>query len=135
MSSRYQAIVALLDDPTNVAAFLREYQRRDLDKIKILPPAVPREGGGYVFPTFRTYMREVTPAEYGAKDSVDSVYDIYTDGKGWFVYSVHKDEELGPFDDRQAAFQQAVTLAGEDGWVLLDKRPWEGSDVANWTLR
>lgn len=136
MSDRYNAIRALLDDPLNVACFLREYQRRGMGKSKLLPPPVPRKEGGWIFPTMRMLMSEVMPLKFDKTADVDSVYEVYSPGEdGWYVYCTHSDNEIGPFETPQTALSEARAQATRDGWVLLGGPPWDGSDVANNSLR
>ena len=134
MSDRYQAICALLDDPLNVACFFREFQRRKLQNIKLLPPPIPRKGGGWVFPTFRYAMSEPIPSEVDFNHELDSAFEIYSDGKGWFVLSVVGDEELGPFDSDREALKQARGLAKGEGYIELAQMPWDNQDVAEKAL-
>lgn len=134
MSDRYSAITALLDDPLNVACFLREAQRRKIFKAKLLPPPVPRADGGWSFPTLLQIMREPLPREVTPNEEWDSHYEVFQDDTGWFVLSVAKDEELGPFDSSQKARKEAVVLAEADGYTIMKSMPWDNGDVSHKVL-
>jgi hypothetical protein len=135
MSARYQALVALLDDPVNRACVQRELLRRDRNGgFRPLLPPIPREGGGWVWPTFRESLRKSRPAEYPREAVVDSAFEVYTDGEGWFGHSHAGDLEVGPFDSDSAAVAEVRNLALEQGYVLLAQLPWEEEDTDTWPI-
>ena len=142
MSSRYAAIVSLLEDPVNQACVLREFLRKRLGDSKILPPPVrwQEEGGnrGWLFPTLREAMRMDLSTSIVLKKgaNIDSVYEVYTDGQGWYIHCSYDDDdlEIGPFDNETRALQEAHSLIKEAGFVLLDRDPWISEDLQSWSL-
>lgn len=136
MSERYRAIQAILDDQENVACILREYLRQDFANLKLLPPHIPKEGGGWVFQSLRCAMREPLPSKIpaGGSEALDLVYDIFQGSEGWIVFSCYEDTEFGPFDSPVDALKAAKELAVQDGWKLLQILPWDNEDLANFTL-
>lgn len=137
MTTRYQAIMGMMDDPQNVACILREYLRRDMGNLKLLPPHIPKEEGGWVFPTMRSAMRDVLPTKVpiGGAEALDLVYDIFQGSEGWIVFSLYEDAEFGPFDTPVEALREAKELAARDGWQLLTALPWDNEDLAELALR
>jgi len=133
--SRYRAVAAMMDDPLNRACLMREFFRRQLDQVKVLPPPVPRDGGGWVFPRMREAMAAPTPASYARNDEPSSVYEVYTDGTAWFVYSTDTDEEIGPFDEIPIALKEAKAVAKAAGYEFLERLPWEDQDLQKYPLK
>ena len=76
-SERYTTMAAVLDDPLNRAIAERELLRRKrpLDR-GLVPPPIPREGGGFVLLSMREYQR--FPAEKIVKGAeVDYIADVW----------------------------------------------------------
>lgn len=134
-SERYKVIMALLDDPLSQACLLREFQRRDLGLIQLLPPPV-RTGEKWVFPTMKFAMRELMPDGERQKTWVnETVFEIYEGESGWLVMNVAEDVEVGPFPSPTVALKEAEELAVQEGYTLLERMPWTNEDVANWPLK
>jgi len=65
---------------------------------------------------------------------VDCEFEVFSDGKNWFVYCSASDEETGPFDGVQEALQEARRFAVEKGFLVLDTPPWDSEDFAAWPM-
>ena len=135
MSDRYKSIVAIMDDPVNLACILREFKRRSLSDSpsSLLVPPVPLKGGGWIYPTFEEALRKPRPKIYPSKDGVEVAMLVFEDGTGWFIFD--GENEVGPFDTEGLALSQAELLAKENNWVLLEKLPWEDGDEKTWPPR
>lgn len=135
-SSRYAAVASLLEDPLNLSCILREYRRRKLGDVKILPPPLKREGGGWVFPTLREAMRNSwdETTKVGARTQIDSMFEVYFDGQDWYVHSVEAESEIGPFSSEHTALTETRSLAAAEGYLVLDKQPWTAEDLTAWPL-
>jgi hypothetical protein len=125
----------MLDDPLTRTCVIREVYRRRLTEQKLLPPPVPRDGGGWVFLRMRAAMTSPVPRSFSRNADVDSVYEVFNDGKGWFVFATDSDQEIGPFDTIPAALAQAKTQASQDGYIILDELPWDDQDILKYPFK
>lgn len=125
VSARYQTLAALLDDPLNRAIVERELARRSrpLDK-GLLPPPLPREGGGKVFVTMREYQRRpVNKVPASEVSTLDYMADVFESTEGWFV-TFQDESEVGPLPTCSAAVQTACAFLTREGWEVLKECPW-----------
>jgi hypothetical protein len=132
MSNRYLALSGLMDDPLNLLCFVREFQRRKLGKF-LLPPVPRHEGGWALIPLkegFRFYKGFVLPPNFGG----DTYYQIWSDGKNWFVLNPRTEEEIGPFDSGTIAIKEAQSLAQAEGLTLVQSWPWDQDDVEDFKI-
>ena len=87
-----------------------------------------------MFPRMREAITSPTPQTYARNAEPNSVYEVYTDGKAWFVYSTDTDEEIGPFDEIPVAFKEAKAHAKKAGYEFLARLPWEEPDLQKYPL-
>jgi hypothetical protein len=133
MSNRYKAIVALLDDPMNMACVIREVLRQQMGQIRLLPPPIPREGGGWVFPTFSRAIKAPLPPILKPDQKVEFEFEIKTDGTRWVILT-REGSEIGPFGEKEDALNEAHAFAMSDGFILLKKMPWDNTDVLDFPM-
>ena len=133
MSNRYATIVALLDDPLNVACVVREIIRQGFNHVQLLPPPLPRKGGGWVFPSFSMALREPLPSILDPDQKIEFEFEVRTDGTRWIVLT-REGAEIGPFGDEEVALQEARVFAMGEGFILLNRMPWDNTDVLKFNL-
>lgn len=130
-SERYTTMAAVLDDPLNRAIAERELLRRKrpLDR-GLVPPPIPREGGGFVILSMREYQR--FPAEKIVKGAeVDYIADVWLaqgTRSDWWV-TLTDGSEVGPFPTSSAALVNARSLVEDEGYTVLDALPWSAQDA------
>lgn len=120
----------MLDDPLNLACAMRELQRRS--SVKIAGPVIPRGTDSLVYPTFRELLRRGIPTKYPTGAEVDSAAEIFYDGEIWFI-SI-QDNEAGPYDSKARAIEETETLLRNDGWLVIEKHPWEDDDAESFPM-
>jgi len=119
MSDRARIIQAMLEDPLNLACFLREYAVRNFQQVRILGPATDTRQGMIIFPCFRDILLLNKPPEDWARE-----FEIYELGPGWYITRTSDQLETGPFPTLQVAKAQAKLLAEDGGYLVLEKIPW-----------
>jgi hypothetical protein len=135
VAPRYATLVAILDDPLNRACIERELVRRRAPKEHkgLLPPPIPRVGGGLVYPTMREFQR--TPhQEAPAGEEIDCVADLFQGTEGWFVV-LDDGTEVGPFDTMGVARKQAENLLQKQGYTLLGESPWGQTEATTYPIK
>lgn len=116
MSERFEAIKALMEDPLNLACFLKIWQGKD---VTLISPPMGEDGLlGWV--PFRELLK-LGPGEVPSEGSF--IMSIFFDGRGWFV-SLPGGEEVGPFDAKNEAEGLALRFARNKGWTILSDIPW-----------
>lgn len=133
-SSRYRAIVAMMDDPLNRACIDRELIRRGKASQYLCPP-VPKVGtDGCSFPTFRYVCRFGWPAPRDTIDDQDA--EVFTDGSKWFATLTWEgDVEIGPFDTKAQGVAEVQKFFATQGFVVLSSVPWEQEDSTEWRIK
>lgn len=128
VSDRYRTVAAVLDNPANRAIAERELARRSRPFNRgLIPPPLPREGGGVVFLTMREFQRQprqVVPAGH----DVDYLADVFEGSDGWWV-SLADTSETGPFPEQRVAVETAKNLLADDGYEILNEVPWTEEDT------
>ncbi len=130
-SERYATMVAVLNDPLNRAIAERELARRQRPLNRgLVPPPIPREGGGFVVLSMREYQR--FPAKEIVKGAeVDYIADVWLaqgTRSDWWV-TLTDGSETGPFPTSSAALVNARTLVEDEGYTVLDALPWTAQDA------
>ena len=127
-STRYECILAVLNDPMNRAIVEREILRRSEN---LIPPPVPRIGGGFVYLTAAEYRRE-------HRESVESYEDPETHAEvfgasgEWYV--AIDEAEIGPFTSISEATREAENLLASQGITVLHDHPWTKDDERAYPL-
>jgi len=133
MSDRYNTIIALLEDPLSMACVVREFERQSIDQMRFLPPPIPRDGGGWVFPAFEVAVKKPLPPSLKAGEQLEFVFEVKTDGTRWIVMT-DDGSEIGPFWEGEVALKEAKNFAMEEGFILLSRMPWDNSDILRFPL-
>ena len=129
-SERYITMAAVLDDPLNRAIAERELARRSRPLERgLVPPPIPKVGGGCVLLTMREFQRRprnILPAE----DIQDTDYlaDVFEASEGWWV-TLSDQSEAGPFPTTAVAVDMAKNLLSDDGYRVLMAAPWTEEDA------
>lgn len=128
VDQRYATIAAVLDNPINRAIVERELIRRTtLTNRGLIPPPVPRQGGGLVFLTMREFQRR--PVEHVSNgEELDYLAEIFEGSDGWWVV-LSDESEAGPYPVLSLAQKTAKSLLLDEGYELLDEAPWTGTEV------
>lgn len=135
-TDRYRAIAALLDDPLNHAAVLREMFRRGKSQKNFVAPPIKVTSGvgaaGWAFPTLRHLVRHGVPDRYSDEklSNVELLATVFCDGTKWNVlFQLEDDEtELGPFSSDKEALKAASAWFESQGFVVLTAYPWDSED-------
>ena len=137
-TSRYATLVAILDDPLNLACVERELARRrekgSFDK-GLLPPPTPREGGGgLVYLSMEEYQRNPkTLIKNGEEAYTEYLLDVFEGTDGWLV--IRDDlSEIGPFPTLKEAQKEAENLLKSEGYRVLNAFPWGALEAASYPL-
>lgn len=131
VSARYTTMAAVLDHPINRAIAERELARRKrpLDR-GMVPPPLPRKGGGAVFLTMREYQRNPKQVVPEGDDS-DLLADVWRSPESqsdWWV-TLTDGCEVGPYPNLQVAIENAKNLLAEEGYEILTEVPWSVEDA------
>ncbi len=133
--SRYQIIVGMLEDPLNLACVLREIMRLQLNaEIKILPPPIVTSSGRHIYPTFREFLRIKKFSTVKNFEHIDYLIDVFSTGDGIWYIAQQDGTEIGPFDSLNKAKGETVRLMQEEGYVVLEKCPWDDSDSLKYPI-
>ena len=128
ISKRYECIIAILNDPLNRAVVEREVLRR-LENM--VPPPIPRVGGGFVYLTMDEYRSKHRDA-LASDEYPDSHAEVFGAPGEWYV--AIDDAEIGPFSNDDDAKAGAENLLKEQGLVVLRDHPWTKDDAAAYPL-
>ena len=118
MSARFETIKALMEDPLNLACFLKVWNSRDVTLVSPKLKASKTEVWGWA--AFRDIMK------LGPKDLPDEssfIMSMFFDGSGWFVV-IPGGEEVGPFDTQDQAEDLVRSIAKKRKWLILSEIPW-----------
>ena len=128
VDQRYATIAAVLDNPINRAIVERELIRRTtLTNRGLIPPPVPRQGGGLVFLTMREFQQRPKESVPNGEE-LDYLAEIFEGSDGWWV--VLSDEtEAGPYPALTVAHKTAKGLLLDEGYEILDEAPWTTTQV------
>ena len=133
MGSRYNTIVAMMDDPLNRACIDREIARRG-KALQYLCPPVAKSSGGCTFPTFRYVCRYGVPKSGDVIDDQDA--EVFTDGTSWFATLTYEgDAEIGPFGTKAISISEVQSFFIGAGFTILPSVPWEQEDALEWRIR
>ena len=143
MSDLYLNVACIFDDPTALACAYRELQRRQNIKL-LLPPIMraPSKGapGGpavpcpWVYLTFRGALKHTLKSQISDSEDADSIFELFNDGRGWFIRITASGTEVGPFDNLKRANTEVKSLATGMGYTCLDKFPWDEDDLSDFPL-
>jgi hypothetical protein len=133
-SERYITMAAVLDDPLNRAIAERELARRSRPLERgLVPPPIPKVGGGCVFLTMREFQHR--PRSIHPRDIQDTDYlaDVFEGSEGWWV-TLSDQSEAGPFPTASVAMDMAKNLLADDGYRVLTETPWTEEDAKAYPL-
>ena len=128
ISTRYECILTVLNDPMNRAIVEREILRRSEN---LIPPPVPRIGGGFVYLTAAEYRREHRESVEFCEDP-ETHAEVFGASGEWYV--AIDEAEIGPFSNDDDARAEAENLLKEQGLVVLRDHPWTKDDAAAYPL-
>lgn len=129
-SGRYITMAAVLDDPLNRAIAERELARRSRPLERgLVPPPIPKVGGGCVFLTMREFQRRPMKSHPRSIQDTDFLADVFEGSEGWWV-ALSDQSEAGPFPAATVAQEAAKNLLMEEGYEILGETPWTQADVS-----
>jgi len=133
--SRYAIIVGMLEDPLNLACAMRELIRRERQKggIKLVPPPISILGRVFYL-TFRDFLKLKYLSESLNPDSFDFLAEIFSTGDGVWYITISDGSEIGPFDSLKSCHVEVRNLLEPDGFIFLDKNPWEDKDISSYPI-
>lgn len=130
-TDRYQAILAMMDDPMNMACVLRELQRRG--EPKIVPPPLKRELGKW-YPSLDWSMRNPQRWVNSIELSETPFAQVFLTNSGWRASITAPDLEMGPYNTEDIATKELENFLKGEGYLLLTRSPWSEEDQKEWRI-
>jgi hypothetical protein len=133
MSTRYDTVVAMLDNDANFACVLRELCRRgelETPRQLVLPP-LEGASGSMCYMSFRWHLQPHLDVDNASRD--DILAEIWEEGnksqvhETWWI-TLQDGNEIGPFPDKKSANGEAHRLLVRQGWQVLADSSWDTKD-------